>query len=183
MTDFRDVRTTQNEQGQGQRFATFKVTQMIWLLLGLLEAAIALRVVFKLIAVNAANPFAALLYSITNLFVAPFASLVGAPAANGMVLEISSIIAMVVYLLIAWGIERIVYVLFYRPQGPVSVRQTSISEHTPLQASQTTVARTTTQAPLASAPFAPAPLAPAPIARVSQTTVTERTNTQTPGSL
>jgi YGGT family len=172
MTDYRDVRTTTDEQGRTQRFATFKATQMIWLLLGLLEAVIALRVVFKLIGVNAANPFAAFLYSVTYLFVAPFASLVRAPAAEGMVLEISSIIAMIVYLLIAWGIERIVYVLFYRPQGPVSVRQTTVSDHTPLQAptgvSQTTTTdRSTTQAP----------------SGTSQTTVSEHTNTQTPGSL
>ncbi len=131
MTDYKEVRTTQYEQGQEQRVATFKVTQLIWLLLGLLEAAIALRVLFKLIAVNAANPFAALLYGVTDFFVAPFASLIGAPAVGGMVLEISSIIAMIVYFLIAWVLERIVYVLFYRPRGPVSVRQTSVSDHTP----------------------------------------------------
>ncbi|MDD5371363.1 MAG: YggT family protein [Anaerolineaceae bacterium] len=172
MTDYREVRTTQHEQGQEQRVATFKATQMIWLLLGILEALIALRVIFKLIAVNAANPVAALLYSVTNLFVAPFASLAKAPAAAGMVLEVSSIIAMIVYFLIAWGIERIVNVVFYRPGGAVSVRQTTVAEHTPLQApssvSQTTTTdRTTTQAP----------------AGASQTTVTDRTNTQTPGSL
>jgi YggT family protein len=135
MTDYKEVRTTEHESGQEQRFATFKATQVIWLLLGLLEATIALRVVFKLIAVNAANPFAALLYKVTDFFVAPFASLTGAPAAGGMVLEISSIIAMIVYLLIGWALERIVYVLFYRPRGPVSVRQTIIADHTPEQAS------------------------------------------------
>ena len=131
MTDYKEVRTTQHEQGREQRVTTFKATQLIWLLLGLLEAAIALRIVFKLIAVNAANPFAALLYAVTNLFVAPFASLMGAPTAGGMVLEISSIIAMIVYLLIGWALERIVYVLFYRPRGPVSVRQTIVDDHIP----------------------------------------------------
>jgi YggT family protein len=135
MADYKEVRTTEHESGQEQRVATFKATQLIWLLLGLLEAAIALRIVFKLIAVNAANPFATVLYKLTDFFVAPFASLVGAPAAGGMVLEISSIIAMIVYLLIGWALERIVYVLFYRPSGPVSVRQTIVADHTPQQAS------------------------------------------------
>jgi len=125
---------------------------LIWLLAGLFEAAIALRVVFKLVGVNAANLFATLLYNVTGLFVAPFASLTGAPAAGGMVLEISSVIAMIVYLLIAWALERIVYVLFYRPRGLVSVRQTTVADHTPQQAplgvSQTvTTDRTTTRAP------------------------------------
>lgn len=156
MTDYQEVRTTEHESGQEQRVATFKATQMIWLLLGLLEAGIALRVLFKLIGVNAANSFATLLYNVTDLFVAPFASLTGAPAAGRMVLEISSVLAMIVYLLIAWALERIVYVLFYRPRGPVSVRQTIVTDHTPQVVE---------------------PLAP------SQTTVTERTSTQTPGSL
>lgn len=133
MTHYQEVRTTQNEVGHEQRVATFKVTQMIWLLLSILEAAIGLRVLFKLIAVNPANTFAALLYKVTGLFVAPFASLIGAPAMDGMVLEISSILAMIVYFLIAWGLERIVYVLFYRPRGPVSVSQTTIAERTDIQ--------------------------------------------------
>lgn len=162
MSDYREVETTEHEQGREQRVATFKVTQLIWLLLGILEALIALRVVFKLIGVNAANPFASLLYNVTGIFVAPFASLIGAPAAGGMVLEISSILAMFIYLLIGWALERIVYVLFYRPRGPVSVRQTTIAEHTPLDVSQTTTTdRTSTQAPTGT----------------SQTTTTERTNT------
>jgi hypothetical protein len=155
MTDYKEVRTSQHEQGSEQRVATFRATQIIWLLLGILEALLALRFVFKLIAVNAANSFAVFLYNMTNLFVAPFASLVPAPQGYGMVLEISTLIAMAVYLLIAWGLEKIVDVAFYRPRGPVSVRQTTVAEHTPAQA------------PLGN----------------SKTTVTESTNTQTPRSL
>ncbi len=133
MTDYKEVRTSEHEQGREQRVATFKATQLLWLLLGLLEAALALRVVFKLIGVNAANPFATFLYGLTELFVAPFASLTGAPSAGGMVLEISTVIAMIVYMLLAWILERVIFVLFYRPRGPVSVRQTTVAEHTPQQ--------------------------------------------------
>jgi hypothetical protein len=147
MTDYRVVRTTQHEEGREQRIATFKVTQLIWLFLGLLEIMLAMRVVFKLIAVNADNLFASLLYFVSGIFVAPFASLADAPAVGGMVLEISTIIAMFVYLLIAWGLERIVYVLFYRPRGPVSVRQTIVSDQAPQQmpveSTQTTVTKHT----------------------------------------
>src|SRR4030065_1693724 len=170
MTDYKEVRPTEHEAGREQRVATFKATQLIWLLLGLLEAALALRVIFKLVGVNEANSFATLLYSVTGFFLAPFASWAGSPAAGRMVLEVSTIIAMIVYLLIAWALERIVYVFFYRPRGPVSVKQTTIAEHTPQQAAlgghkTITTEHTTTQAP----------------AGVSQPTVTEHTNTQTPG--
>ena len=152
MTDYKEVRTTEHELGREQRVATFKITQLIWLLLGLLEGVLALRFMFKLIGVNEANAFATLLYNVTHFFVAPFASLTGAPAAGGMVLEISTIFAMIVYFLIAWALERIVYVLFYRPRGPVSVSQTTVSDHTPPQVTTGT----------------------------SQTTVTERTDIKTP---
>src|SRR3989337_4107991 len=101
MTDYQEVRTTAHEQGSEGRVTTFKVTQLIWLLVGLLEGVLGLRFIFKLIGVNAANPFASLLYKVTDFFVAPFASLTGAPTFGDMVLEISSIIAMILYLLVA----------------------------------------------------------------------------------
>ena len=155
MTDYKEIRTTEHESGSEQRVASFKATQLVWLLVGLLGALIALRFVFKLIGVNAANPFATLLYKVTDFFVAPFASLTGAPASGGMVLEISSVIAIIVYLLIGWALARAIYVLFYRPRGPVSVRQTVVADHTPQQV---------------------------PVV-VSQTTTTDRTTTQTSDSL
>lgn len=166
MTDYKEVRTTSHEQGREQRVATFKATQVVWLLLGLLEALIALRVVFKLIGVNAANTFATFLYGVTNIFVAPFATLTGAPAAGGMVLEISSIIAMIIYALIAWALAKIIWVAFYRPRGPVSVSQTSVSDHIPPQAPLGVSQTTTTNSTTAQAPIA-----------TSQTLVTETTHT------
>ena len=144
MTDYKEVSTTQHEVGQEGRVATFKATQLIWLLLGILEAVLALRFVFKLIGVNAANTFASFLYGLTDFFVAPFASLTGAPAAGNMVFEFSTLIAMAVYALVAWAIERLVYVIFYRPRGPVSVKQTSVDQHIPAVTSATSQTTTTT---------------------------------------
>jgi len=46
------------------------------------------------------------------------------------VLELSSFFAMVVYALIAWAVERIVWLVFYRPRGPVvGVTETTTSEN------------------------------------------------------
>jgi hypothetical protein len=145
MTEYKEVRTTQHEPGSEARVTTFKVTQLIWLFLGFLEGVLGLRFIFKLIGVNPANAFATLLYKVTDFFVAPFANLTGAPAAGGMVFEFSTLLAMIVYGLVGWALVRLVYVLFYRPRGPVSTRQTVVAEHTPQQGvSQTRT--TTTQA-------------------------------------
>lgn len=145
MTNYQEVSTSQQEDGQKGRVTTFKVTQLIWLILGTLEALLALRFIFKLVGVNPANGFASFLYGLTGFFVAPFASLTGTPASNNMVLEFSTLIAMIVYALVGWGLERLVYVLFYRPRGPVSVRQTTLSENIPLQSSASSTTTTTTE--------------------------------------
>jgi len=143
MTDYREVSTTQHEPGQGGRVATFKATQLIWLLLGILEALLALRFLFKLIGVNASNAFASFLYNLTDFFVAPFASLTRAPTTDGMVFEFSTIIAMIVFAVVAWALERLVYILFYRPRGPVSVSQTTVDQHVPPQGTSQTTQTTT----------------------------------------
>lgn len=114
-----------------QRVATFKLTQLVWLLFGLLEALIALRILLKLIGANAANPFASLVYSLSGLFLWPFFGLTGTPAANGMVLEIPSVIAMVVYALAAWAIARVVWLLLYRPRETVVVQETIVTPPQP----------------------------------------------------
>jgi len=132
MTDNRvsEVRTTQREPERERRIFTFKATQLVWLLFGILEALLALRIGLKLIGANPASPVAAFLYGFTDLFLWPFAGLVGSPEAGGLVLELTTVVAMVVYALIAWALERLIWVIFYRPRGPVvGVTQTSTTDH------------------------------------------------------
>lgn len=111
------VETTvvQNDPVLEQSVFTFKITYIIWLVFGILESLILLRVGLKLIAANPASPFAALIYNLTDIFLFPFVGLTSTPASGGMVLEISSIIAIFVYALLAWALERIVWIIFYRP--------------------------------------------------------------------
>jgi hypothetical protein len=124
-----EVRTTQKEPERERRILTFKATQLVWLLFGILEALIALRIGLKLIGANPDSPIAVFIYGFTSLFLAPFAGLTGTPSAGGMVLEISSVIAMLVYALIAWALERTIWVIFYRPRGPVvGVTQTTSTD-------------------------------------------------------
>jgi len=106
------------------RMFIVKLMQLIWLLFGILEALIGLRVVLKLIAANPASPFAALVYNMSYLFVWPFTGLTRTPAAEGMVLEIPSIIAMFVYALMAWAVVKLIWILFDRPGETTVVTET-----------------------------------------------------------
>lgn len=123
-----------------QRVFTFKLTQLVWLLFGLLEALIALRVLLKLIGANPANTFATLVYNLSSLFLWPFFGLTGTPSANGLVLEVPSIIAMFVYAVVAWVIAWIVWLVLYRPRETVVVQETIVAP----TAATTTVTPTTT---------------------------------------
>jgi hypothetical protein len=83
-----------------------------------------------LVGANPDSPIVALIYGFTYLFLFPFAGLIGSPAAGSMVLELSSMFAMLIYGLIAWAVERTVWLIFYRPSGPVvATTQTTTSEH------------------------------------------------------
>ena len=124
-----EVRTSQEGSDHEQRIFSFKATQLIWLALGLVEALIAMRIILKLIGANAESLFAVFIYGVSNIFLFPFEGLVGTPTSGSMVLEISSIIAMLVYALLFWALERVVWVIFYRPRGAtVGVTQTTTSE-------------------------------------------------------
>jgi hypothetical protein len=126
----KEVRSVQQESDREERIFTFKVIQLIWLLLGILEALIALRIGLKLIGANPASPIVAFVYGFTYLFLFPFAGMIASPSSGSIVLELSSVFAMLVYALIAWAVERIVWLLFYRPRWPVrdTTHQTTTSE-------------------------------------------------------
>lgn len=98
-----------------QRVTISRITQILWLLFGFLEALIGLRVILKLIGANPAAFFAQMIYGITDVFLWPFAGITPDPGVGAYQLEISSIIAMIVYALVAWGLTKLIWVLFYRP--------------------------------------------------------------------
>ncbi len=93
-----------------------KISQFIWLGFGVLEGLIGLRILLKLIAANPNNPFAQLIYVVTDLFLWPFVGLTMTPAANGIVLEISSIVALFFYALVSVLIQRLIWIAFNQPR-------------------------------------------------------------------
>lgn len=104
-----------HDQQMQYRYTLSKITQIIWLLTGILEGLIGLRVLLKLMAANPNAGFAEFVYGITTPFLVPFFGLTATPAANGSVLEIPSLIAMLVYALLAWVLVRTLWVVFDQP--------------------------------------------------------------------
>ncbi|MEW6402705.1 MAG: hypothetical protein AB1649_12960 [Chloroflexota bacterium] len=100
----------------------YKVTQLLWLFVGMLESLIAFRLFLKVIAANPGSWFTALVYQLSDIFVWPFQTITTNPSFDGHVLEITSVIAMFVYLLIGLVVVRLVWLVFYRaPTSRVTV--------------------------------------------------------------
>jgi YggT family protein len=94
-----------------------RVVNVVWLMVGILEVLLGLRAALKLMAANPANPFAHFIYSFTDLFLWPFFGLTVTPASSGMVLEIPTLIAMVVYAFLGWLVVRLIWLAFEKPRA------------------------------------------------------------------
>jgi YggT family protein len=109
-----EQRRVVHNAGAEQRITLARVNQIIWMLFGFLLTLIGLRVILKLIGANPAAAFATIIYGVTDVFLWPFAGLTPDPGVGAFQFEITSIIGMIVYALIAWGLTRLIWVLFYR---------------------------------------------------------------------
>src|SRR3989344_6489942 len=85
----------------------YRGTQIVWYILGVLEVLLAFRFVLKLLGANPGAGFTNFIYKTTYVFAAPFLSVFKITRVEGSVFEWTSILAMLVYWLIAWGIIKL----------------------------------------------------------------------------
>lgn len=110
----------------GRRQLALRLVQVVSLLFGVLETLIALRVILRALGANPNAGFAQFIYGLTAPFVAPFVGLFGTPQAGGSVLELHSIVALVVYALLAWLVVRLVWLVFGESRSAVRTTASSI---------------------------------------------------------
>jgi hypothetical protein len=90
-----------------------KLTQAIYLIFGLIEALLLIRFVLKALGANAEAGFAQFIYGISGPLVAPFVGLFGTPqAASGATLELHTLVALVIYALVAWLLGKGAWLVF-----------------------------------------------------------------------
>jgi len=112
--------TTQKEY-QAKK-AIFRTYQAIWYILGIVEVVLAFRVLLKLLGANALSGFTSFIYAISNPFALPFAGILGTTRSSGIVLEWSTLIAMAVYAVAAYGI--VAFFQLVKPTNKEEVEQT-----------------------------------------------------------
>lgn len=127
----KEVVTTQNE---GPRAAVITETKsvasntqtieyLIYYFFGALEILLAFRLVLKLAGASLASGFVSFIYGLSKIFILPFEGIFRAGYTKGLettsVLEPSSIVAIVVYAVMAWGIVKLIRIFSGETQQTV----------------------------------------------------------------
>lgn len=85
----------------------YRGTQIVWYIAGILEVLLAFRFILKLLGANPAAGFTSFIYGVTQPFVVAFLNVFRITRVEGSVFEWTTLLAMLVYLLIAWAITKL----------------------------------------------------------------------------
>ena len=107
-----------------RRLAAQRTVQLVYWVFGLIEGLILIRFILKALGANPSAGFAQFVYGITAPLVAPFYGLFGNPTAQGSVLELHSIVALIVYALLAWLIAKLVWIVAGETRSAVKTSAT-----------------------------------------------------------
>lgn len=89
-----------------------RISIIVQSITGLILTLLGLRVLLKLINANPDNGFVSFIYNLSGVFAQPFQGIVGDPTSNGITLEVNVLLAMLIYLLLAYGLLQLIRVFF-----------------------------------------------------------------------
>lgn len=116
------VKTEHPQVAYNKKHAIFRAYQVIWYILGLIEILLGFRMALKALGANPASGFTSLIYTLSDPLALPFQGILRTSATNGSVFEWSTIIAAIVYALIAYGIIYLMQMI--KPVDPEEVETT-----------------------------------------------------------
>lgn len=100
--------TRQTVQSSNTASNSVVLKRVVWYIAGVIIALLAIRVVLLLLGANRDSGFVDFVYALSEIFAAPFYGIFNyVPAYGQSVLELSSLVAIAVYALVAWGIAKL----------------------------------------------------------------------------
>lgn len=99
---------THPSYASGRARSLYRTTQVIWFVLGLIEALLAIRFILKLLGASPVASFSDFIYRVTAPLTIPFSGMFREPVLTGSAFEWTTLLAMAVYALVAWGIIRLI---------------------------------------------------------------------------
>jgi CHASE2 domain-containing sensor protein len=107
--------TTKNTSVTSTASSWQTVEYLLYFLFGVLEILLAFRLVLKLTGASVASTFVGLIYGITGIFILPFEGIFRRAVVSGIettaVLEPATLVALIVYAVLVWGIVKLLRIL------------------------------------------------------------------------
>jgi YggT family protein len=91
-----------------------RAMDVIYLIFGIIDGLLLIRLALKLLGANTTAAFTQWVYNVTDFFLAPFHNLLPTIGNQQSQLEMSVIVAILVYALIAWVLARLMAIIFFR---------------------------------------------------------------------
>jgi hypothetical protein len=98
-----------------------RAKQVIYFVFGVINVLLVIRFVLLLLGANEVSPFVNLIYSLSGALVLPFRGIFAEPDLGASVIEWAALVGIVVYSLLAYGLARVVE-LIYAPVHPTVTR-------------------------------------------------------------
>lgn len=99
--------------------STQKIEYLVYFIFGFIEILLSFRLVLKLLGASTSSGFVRVIYGVTGIFIMPFEGIFRRMMSQGIettsVLEPSTLVAIFVYITLAWGIVQLIRV-FSREQ-------------------------------------------------------------------
>lgn len=92
----------------------WRAVQLVYLVFGVIDGLLIIRLILKLLGANPTAGFSNWLYNVTNFFLVPFKNILPTIGNDQSQLEMSVVLAILVYALLGWAIGRFVAIVFYR---------------------------------------------------------------------
>jgi hypothetical protein len=98
---------------QQRYYPSMLVARIVNLIVGLIEFALAVRIVLELLGASASSQFVAWVYSITASLMGPFVgAFPGISLGSSSFIDVNAILAMITYAIIGWVVIRLLSFIF-----------------------------------------------------------------------
>lgn len=121
---YASMETMTRDVAAESRLNVFRVNRILWSILGLVEILLGVRFILKLLGANPDSGFGTFIYGITGLLMMPFTGLIPVWEWGGAVFETTTLVAMLVYLLMCWGLVYIDRIASDHPRARTFTRST-----------------------------------------------------------
>lgn len=92
--------------------AISRIKQVIYFVFGVINVLLLLRFILFALGASEASPFVNLIYGLSRPFALPFQGMFAEPTAGASVLEWASLVGIAIYSLVAYGLARLVELIY-----------------------------------------------------------------------